>query len=423
MRIAGFLIYIITTRFYFLLVRLLSPFNNKAKLYTSGRKEILSHIRLKTSGDSRAKIWFHCASLGEFEQARPVMEELKKSHQEVAVVVTFFSPSGYEIRKNYQGADYIFYLPDDSRSNARAFIETIQPVAAIFTKYEFWYFYLLELHRKKIPVLLISALFRKEQLFFKPYASFYKGMLHLFTHIFTQNETSVEILKQAGITQASKAGDTRFDRVWQTSLAAEKIDKIARFKGDNKLIVAGSSYPAEEGMLAGCNALRIHRLKLLIAPHEISEARISDIEKTFAAYRTSRFSRFENEIDIDVLIMDNVGMLASAYSYANVALVGGGFGQKGLHNILEPATFGIPVFYGPNNHDKFPEALALAKSGGGFIINNANELNHLLTDMVSNQQFCKQAGENSRNFIEQNRGATQHILLHPIFNRLLYKQK
>lgn len=415
----GFLLYILATNLYFGLLKIIAPFHKKAKLYVTGRKHLIKKIEEELIKDLRDKCWFHCASLGEFEQARPVMEVFKKQKPELAIVLTFFSPSGYEIRKNTPHADYVYYLPNDNALNAKRFIAAINPVVAIFTKYEFWYFYISKLYKLKIPQVLISARFRKEQIFFQWYGTFFSRILQMFHFIFTQDENSVNLLQSIGITNCKKAGDTRFDRVVQTAATAANIDKLETFKEQKLLLVAGSSYAAEEEMLAYAIRNLNGELKVLIAPHEISEARLLSIEKTFKTLGTQRFSSFDTGKQASVLIMDNIGMLAAAYKSADIALVGGGFGTKGLHNILEPATFGVPVIYGPLNHDKFPEATELLHAGGGFIVSDNASMLNLLADFTTHTAKRKLAGKLAQSYVQNNQGATDLIMELPLFKKLL----
>lgn len=422
MSFVGLFLYALATQSYFLMLRLVAFTHPKARLYVDGRKNLIKQIEQQLKNEKRQMIWFHCASLGEFEQARPLMERVKKENSNLALILTFFSPSGYEYKKNYPGADYIFYLPDDGPRNAARVVGLFNPVAAVFTKYEFWYYYLSQLKKQAIPCLLISASFRPNQLFFKWYGQFYLQMLRLFNHIFTQNQASVELLTKAGITHCSMAGDTRFDRVWETAQQAIQMENIAQFKNNHLLLVAGSSYAEEEKLLAGLTVCKQQKVKLVIAPHQIAESRIREIEQTFAHLGTQRFSDFNPLSDSRVLIIDNIGLLATLYSYADMALVGGGFGHKGLHNILEPATFGIPVMYGPLNHDKFMEAKLLQQTGGGFVVQDFDSLDQLTQRLTNDEGFRRNSGQQSAHFIQSNTGASVKILQHPVFNSLLYKK-
>jgi 3-deoxy-D-manno-octulosonic-acid transferase len=421
MRGASLLLYIIATNFYFGLLRIIAPVNKKASLYVNGRKKLLENIEAQLMNDNREKCWFHCASLGEFEQARPVMEAFKKQNPNLAIVLTFFSPSGYETRKHTPVADYVFYLPDDQAGNASRFITAINPVAAVFTKYEFWYFYINELRKRELPLVLISARFRKDQIFFKWYGNFFKRILQMFHFIFTQDENSVHLLRNYGIANSKKAGDTRFDRVIQTARTASAIDKLEAFKQHKLLLVAGSTYTAEEEILAYAMGKINAEMKILIAPHEISENRILAIEKTFKDLVTQRYSTFDAGKPSNVLIMDNIGMLAAAYKSGDIALVGGGFGTKGMHNILEPATFGVPVIYGPLNHDKFPEAKELIETGGGFKVTDKESMLHLLNDFTASADRRKSAGNLARSYIQNHQGATEVIMELSLFKKLLTK--
>lgn len=418
----GLLLYILATNLYFDLLKIIAPFHKKANLYVTGRKHLLEKIEEELVSDPKDKCWFHCASLGEFEQARPVMEAFKKQKPELAIVLTFFSPSGYEVRKNTPLADYVFYLPNDNARNAQRVIAAINPVVAIFTKYEFWYFYISKLYKLKIPLVLISARFRKEQIFFQWYGAFYSRILQMFHFIFTQDENSIDLLQRNGIANCKKAGDTRFDRVAQTAATAAAIDKIEAFKAQKLLLVAGSSYAAEEEMLAYAISNLNGELKVLIAPHEINETRLLNIEKTFKVSGTQRYSSFDAGKQAGVLIMDNIGMLAAAYKSADIALVGGGFGTKGLHNILEPATFGVPVIYGPLNHDKFPEATELLHAGGGFIVSDNASMLALLSDFYASADKRKSAGKLAQSYVQNNQGATDLIMQLPLFKKLLIKE-
>jgi 3-deoxy-D-manno-octulosonic-acid transferase len=365
---------------YTLLVNIAALFNGKAALFINGRKGLLDHIELVVAHDKRSKIWFHCASLGEFEQARPVIEQLRSSHPTHAIVITFFSPSGYEIRKNYAGADYIFYLPLDTPQNAKRFVLAINPVLVFFVKYEIWYHYLKALHSNKIPVVLISANFRPNHIYFKSYGTFFKKMLFLFEHIFCQNEASFDLLHANGINRTSISKDTRFDRVFAHSKQALQIAPAEDFTNNHNVLIAGSSYEPEEEMIA--EVMRhFPEWKIIIAPHHIAHQRIESIQKRFAAYGVTTFSELSlhpHQSDRRVLIMDNIGMLSSLYQYADIAFIGGGFGNTGLHNTLEAAVFGMPILFGPNNHKKFPEALDMIKAGVGFSISHHQQLEALL---------------------------------------------
>ena len=350
---------------------------------------------------NRHRILFHCASLGEFEQARPVIEEFRQLNPEWFVVVSFFSPSGYEIRRNYAKADYICYLPLDTPANARRFASILKADIAVFVKYEFWYNTLSELKISGTKLVLIAGRFRNNHLFFKPYGSWFEKQLRRFDFLHVQDEESIKLLNSIGITATEVSGDPRFDRVSQNAANAAKMDVIETWLSGRKCVVAGSTWEPDENLLLPWK----YEQALIIAPHEIGELGLKRIE-TKSGRKTVRYSELlvNPELKSDVLIIDNIGMLMRIYAYAHWAWVGGGFGS-GLHNILEPAAFGVPVFFGPE-HAKFPEADALIKSGGGFSIRSKNELNALIVD----QKLIASAGIASAKFVETGKGATSKII-------------
>ncbi len=341
------LLYTIALRLYALIIKVVALRNPKARQWAEGRKAIFQRIREKIEENTSPIVWFHSASLGEFEQARPVIEQFRGQYPAYKILLTFFSPSGYEVRKNYAGADYVFYLPLDSRKNARQFISMIKPKAAFFAKYEFWYYYLTELRQQAIPVLSFSAIFRPQQAFFKPYGGFFRGILRNFTHVFVQNEESKQLLNSIGLRNVTVAGDTRFDRVSTVASQRKEIPVVAAFKGDHKLLVIGSSWMQDMDVVIPMLNRFPHPLKVVIAPHELHQDEMQRLEKELKG-KIVRFSQVQVESvhNADVLIIDNIGMLSSIYSYADFAYIGGGFG-KGIHNILEAATFGMPVFSDP----------------------------------------------------------------------------
>jgi len=393
---------------YFLLILLSSPFNKKAKLWIKGRKNIFK--RLAENIDSSSKIaWFHCASLGEFEQGRPVIEEFKKKYNTYKILVTFFSPSGYEIRKNYKEADYIFYLPVDFKCNVKKFIKIVNPQIAFFVKYEFWYNYLNELNNSKVPTYIFSANFRKEQIFFKSYGEFYKNMLKYFNHIFVQNENSLQLLQTIGINNITISGDTRFDRVYTIAQNSTQLPLIEIFKQNKLLFIAGSTWEKDAEILIKYINSTKNNIKFIIAPHEISNSNIeqiySSVNKKVVKYSEAK----ENDIaDYSVLIIDNIGMLSSLYKYAEIAYIGGGFG-KGIHNLLEAATFGMPVIFGPNHH-KFVEATDLIKMGAGFEISGYDDFCAKINEFIDNPTKLSDASFNAKSYVERNIGATKRIL-------------
>ncbi|MFA6275758.1 MAG: glycosyltransferase N-terminal domain-containing protein [Pedobacter sp.] len=408
-------IYTIGIVIYGLVLRLASLFNAKAKLFVAGRKNIFQKIQQKINSNDNP-IWFHFASLGEFEQGRPVLEKLKANDPSQKIVVTFFSPSGYEIRKNYALAD-VFYLPLDTSSNAKKFINSINPKFAVFTKYEFWYHYFNELHEKQIPLYLISGIFRPNQVFFKWYGSFYRGILKLVTHFFVQNEESVSLLKSIGINHVSLSGDTRFDRVYENALQPKKLSEIENFLGNSPTFIAGSTWPEDEKLLVSLIE-KYPDWKFIIAPHEIGQSHIEEIESLFPkAIKFSNLNIMISEIhDISpeaaytldsshkILIIDNIGLLSSLYQYAKVAYIGGGFGA-GIHNTLEAAAFGLPVIFGPK-YDKFQEAKDLITIGAAKSVTTSNELIRAFEFFKSNEM----ASADAKKYVEQKKGATEMIV-------------
>jgi 3-deoxy-D-manno-octulosonic-acid transferase len=351
------LIYNLGVFIYQLLIAVVSNFNHKAKLWRDGRKNW--EVRLRSAIKENEKIvWFHCASLGEFEQGRPVIEAFREKYPTAKILLTFFSPSGYEVRKNYSNADYIFYLPIDTRRNAIKFIEIANPVAAIFVKYEFWYHYLNQLKKRSIPTFIISAIFREDQAFFKSYGSWYRKFLSNFQHLFVQNKKSQELLVGIGITNVTIAGDTRFDRVIANSLSTKRIQLFEEFAANSKVLVAGSTWPKDEEILIEYFKENPYNLKLIIAPHEINPQDIERLKERFGS-KSFLYTKPEgvNPKEAKILIIDTIGVLSSAYRYGTISYIGGGFGA-GIHNTLEAAVFGIPVVFGPN-YQRFQEAVEL----------------------------------------------------------------
>lgn len=400
-------IYSAAIRLYGLGIFAASFFNPKARLWIRGRKGIFSRMEEKVKNDR--VIWFHAASLGEFEQGRPVMEEIRHRSPEYKILLTFFSPSGYEIRKNYSGADYVFYLPLDTKQNAARFIALIKPTMAIFIKYEFWYHYLVHLHKNHIPVYLISGIFRPGQIFFQWYGKWFRKMLSYYDHLFVQNQESLALLHSISVHNAIVAGDTRFDRVRQIAASTHEIPVAARFKGDHLCIVAGSTWPGDEDLLIRYINSCDETVKFILAPHEIHEEHIRRIipqlKRPFVRYSEAK----DNTVpDKQVLIIDNIGLLSSLYRYGDVAYIGGGFG-KGIHNILEAATFGLPVLFGPN-YEKFNEAVELTGLGGAVSVAGMEELKTRLNHWLSDKADRLRAGMVSKEFVHRKAGATSAIL-------------
>lgn len=412
------LIYSLGIALYGLAIRLASPFNSKAKLLLAGRgrtKKVLNaainapekcDVRVNTGNEKW--VWFHAASLGEFEQGRPVIEELKKRQPETKVVLTFFSPSGYEIRKNYAGADAILYLPADNRSNAKKFLDAYKPSAAVIVKYEYWYNFLTELKRRDIPTYLISAIFLPTQPFFKWWGGMYREMLQCFTKLFVQDQESLELLETIGVKHAVVTGDTRFDRVEQIAKEAKSIPQVEKFLNGADSVVCGSTWgPDEENLFAYINNYQ-GKFKWIIAPHEIGEGHVSKI-LSLCKKRVARITAMpDNVAECDVLIVDCIGMLSAIYRYGSVSYIGGGFGV-GIHNTLEAAVYGVPVIFGPN-HKKFREALGLIEHGGAFAYKEQSELAELLNTLLANDGITKAAGASARKYVESQLGATPLIV-------------
>ena len=390
------MIYNLIIYLYLLGVAIYSRFNEKVRKMWRGEREAFKILR--------------DASLGEFEQGRPLMEQLRREHPEYKILLTFFSPSGYEVRKNYEGADIITYLPLDTITNARRFLRTIRPVMAFFIKYEFWYNYLHILKHRQVPVFSVSSIFRPDQVFFKWYGRQYSPVLKCFTHFFVQNEVSKELLAKIGITAVSVVGDTRFDRVLQIKEAAKQLPVVEAFtNGAPNVFVAGSSWPPDEEIFI--KYFNAHKdWKLIIAPHVIGEDHLKQIERLLEGRRVVRYTEAEktNALgDAEVLIINCFGLLSSIYHYGNVAYVGGGFGV-GIHNLLEAAVWDVPVFFGPNNQ-KFQEAQGLKKSGG-FEINNYEEFAAQMDRFAADKACLKEQGQKAGQFVQGLSGATQKVL-------------
>ena len=402
-----------------------SLFNEKVRKMWRGEREAIRILKEKV--DPNAKyVWFHAASLGEFEQGRPLIEQLRQDHPEYKILLTFFSPSGYEVRKNYAGADIICYLPLDTITNARRFLRTIRPVMAFFIKYEFWYNYLHILKHRGVPVYSVSSIFRPGQIFFRWYGRQYSHVLKCFTHFFVQNEISKELLGTIGITNVSIVGDTRFDRVLQIKAAAKQLPIVEAFLSQPKsgaaesgsaeapkVFVAGSSWPPDEDIFIPF--FNEHRdWKLIIAPHVIGEEHLKQIESKLAGRKVARYSSLEDpenpEIpdNLEVLIIDCFGLLSSIYHYADVTYVGGGFGV-GIHNTLEAAVWDVPVIFGPNN-ERFQEAQGLKACGGGYEITGADDFRRIMQRFIDTPQTITEAGRQSGAFVQQMTGATKKVL-------------
>jgi len=393
---------------YHLGIRLYAVFNEKASKWVKGRRNLLKQIEIEFK-QAENLLWVHCASLGEFEQGKPVIEKLKERDSDLKVLITFFSPSGYEVRKNYSGAEYVFYLPFDSKRNASKFLDIINPKFAVFIKYEFWYHFLHTLNSRSIPTYLVSARFREEQIFFKPYGGFFRKILTNYNKIFVQDSASIELLSKIGIETGLVSGDTRFDRVMETKANLKQVDGISLFKGKSKILIAGSTWPDDEKIILPFINSESCDLKFIIAPHEIDKVHIEKIQLGLKV-KTILYSEIDkiNVQGAKVLIIDNIGLLSDIYQYGDIAYVGGAF-KGALHNILEPATFGIPVVFGPE-YKKFPEASELLELGGAFSVSNVDDFYKRINFFLSDPYVVKIASEICKNFVQKNAGATEIIV-------------
>lgn len=442
------LLYDIGMRGYSLAAKIAAPFNDKAKLFCKGRKGLLARIVQTVKSDAPI-VWFHASSVGEFEQARPIIEWYKANAPQYRILLTFFSPSGYELRKNYDMADWVFYLPIDTSSNARRFVEAVKPQKAIFIKYEFWYNYLTTLKRFGAEVYIVSAIFRRSQPFFKWYGSLFRKMLGTYSHLFVQDENSAALLAEVGIKEnVTISGDTRFDRVYKITKSSNNLPLVDAFvrvgmpssfagitpaaqavtttKTTNSLIlVAGSSWPPDEALIARILE-NFSKIRLVLAPHEIGKDHLTAIERTFSIYNPVRYTqlneRFVNSAEGSeereaickqlscsrVLIIDCIGILSSIYKYGHVAYIGGGFGV-GIHNILEAATYGIPIIFGPN-YKKFKEARDLIALGGATSIENCSGLYDITNKFVNNRSVIAEKGAVCKNYVLSNIGATRKVV-------------
>ena len=404
-------LYNLVIKNYFLGIRIAALFQKKAKKWVDGRRGLFEKLEEDFAfqkRDPQTVIWFHCASLGEFEQGRTVIEALKKERPAFKILLTFFSPSGYEIRKNYPMADWVYYLPSDSKGNAFRFIKIVRPALVVFVKYEFWFHFLSELRNNKIPILLIAAFFRKSQPFFSWYGALHRQMLGCFSNIFVQDENSVELLKSIGLNTMLLAGDPRIDRVLDIASAGKHFPEIAQFCGDSPVLVAGSTWPKDEELLFYLtNQPIFKRWKMILAPHDTSPKRIQELKALFKDRSVVHSNLDTKRSDEDILIIDSIGKLAWLYRYGRVAYIGGGFGES-IHNTLEPMAFHLPVIYGPR-YTKFVEAITMAKAGGHFPIRTAQQLASELKMLQEFQHFTD-AKKAVTCYMELNKGATKTIV-------------
>jgi 3-deoxy-D-manno-octulosonic-acid transferase len=390
-------------------LKIIALFSPKIKLFTEGRKNVFAILEEKIKPEDKT-IWFHSASLGEYEQGLPVIEKIKEKYPSHKIIVTFFSPSGYEVRKNNTVADVTIYLPLDTKRNAKKFLKLAHPELAFFIKYEFWLNYLSELEKSKTPTYLISGIFRDSQMFFKWYGGFYRKALKAFTYFFVQNESSKQKIEAIGFHNVMVSGDTRFDRVNAILERDNTLDFIENFKNNQTTIIIGSSWPKDESLVAEYINGAPENVKFIIAPHNIKEEQIANL-KSQITKSVILFSEKENaDLSMyNVFIIDTIGLLTKIYSYGTIAYVGGGFGNPGIHNILEPATFGLPIVIGPN-YSNFAEAVQLVALGGCLVISSQEELRQNLDRLIKDKNFLNEKGQICRSFIQENKGATNSIM-------------
>ena len=393
-------------RLYLLAVVVMSVFSRKARAWHHGRHGLIRSME-QAGKDNRPVAWFHCASLGEFEQGRPIMEAFRTQHPGHAILLTFFSPSGYEIRKGYEGADHVFYLPADTMTNARKFLDIWNPDIAVFIKYEYWFNYLSQLKNRGIPVVVASAVFRRGQHFFQPYGWWFRKHLGYVSHFYVQNEQAEKLLRGIGLQQVSISGDTRFDRVVTIAEKSPDIPDIKAFTKKKPALVAGSTWEADEKILAAAKR-DFPQLNMIIAPHQITEKGIQRLLRVFDGH-VVRYSEATGDLPDgkDVLVIDGIGLLSSLYRYGRIAYIGGGFGI-GIHNILEAATFGLPIIFGPR-YQKFNEANDLIRLGGAFPVSSAHELIDRINELMQNQTSLLHASGISKEYVINNTGATTII--------------
>jgi 3-deoxy-D-manno-octulosonic-acid transferase len=402
------LLYDLGIRIYYLLILLVSLFNEKARQWIRGRKGLMKKIE-STIDPALPLIWFHCSSLGEFEQGRPLIESIRKRDPGRNILLTFYSPSGYEIRKDYPGADFVFYLPLDTRRNARRFFSLLNIEKAYFIKYEFWYHLLTRLKAENKPAYLVSGIFRKEQVFFRSWGKWFRKILACFDHLFVQQQSSLDLLESVGIQNVSLTGDTRFDRVRAIVQGIKKDPRFTAFTGSTPTIIAGSTWPQDEEFLVRYINQTDRQIKWIIAPHEIHESGITrlagQIHKKYQRYTSLTDSELPQTV---VIIVDIIGILSSLYQYGRVAYIGGGFG-KGIHNTLEAATFGLPVIFGPK-YQKFQEAVDLVATDAAFPVHDYTAFDSVLSNLLDDPLLLSASGESAKQLVMTNLGATEQIL-------------
>jgi len=416
-------VYSFSVILYYWTVKIASLFNEKARLWVNGRKNGLDEIALDLDYEA-TYVWFHCASLGEFEQGRPVIEKFRKENPGIKIVLTFFSPSGYQIRKDYPLVDHVFYMPLDTKENARRFVDYVNPRMAVFVKYEYWFNHLDALHEKNIPIVFISSIFRPGQMFFSWWGGWFRKQLKRITYFFVQDKKSRDLLYSIGINNVVVSGDTRFDRVFDISKSPSRFEKVESFIQGSVIFMAGSTWPADEQMIVPFINQYEGDLKFIIVPHEIHENHIArlkkDINKSAVLYSQYSFDGFK---DAKVLIIDQMGMLSSLYQYASIAYIGGGFG-KGIHNTLEAAAFGMPVLFGPN-YRKFAEAADMVSFGCAFPVKSKEQFMQVTEKLISDYNLLKEASDIAKQYVVMKRGATNTILvfLNTIINPGNFKSK
>lgn len=402
-------LYSIIIRFYQVAIILASNWNRKAQLWYTGRKQVWNDLQNHLKNNQQPVIWFHAASLGEFEQGRPLIEAIRKQYPQYQIILTFFSPSGYEYKKDYKGADWIGYLPMDSKSNAERWYNMLQPAMVVFIKYEFWYFYLMGANKRNIPLFLVSAIFRKDQPFFHWYGALHRKMLGTYSHIFVQNHRSMQLIRAyVNESKISVAGDTRFDRVEEVAKNPMPLEEIARFCGEHKVVVAGSTWKADDEMLCHFANSNDH-FRYIIAPHDVEATRIEEMLLLYHSAQTYSSYLAKPDNTKHILIIDSVGLLNQLYRFATIAWIGGGFNKEGVHNVLEAAVFGKPVVMGPI-YDKYAEAVELVECGGATIINDSNDIDLMLLHLLNNEEDYFKQSMAAGLYIKSKTGATKRIL-------------
>jgi len=401
-------LYNLSIRLFTLVLMIAWPFSAKARKWIRGRRKVLARLQAQIVGDEPI-IWFHCASLGEFEQGRPLIEAIHDQYPGHKILLTFFSPSGYEVRKHYGLADYVSYLPADTPRNARRFIEIVNPDLVIFVKYEFWLNYLRVIGERNIPLLLVSGIFRPGHRFFRWYGAIFREGLRAFHHLFVQDEDSLKLLADIGVQNVTVSGDTRFDRVDAIARNPLPLTEISAFCGENKIVIGGSLWPPDEDVIHGYIKSRPDRVRFILAPHEVSPGHTGHLLKKYQG-RAVSLSRWlqKPEGDFDILVIDSIGILSSVYQFGHVAFIGGGYG-KGIHNILEAAVFGLPVFFGPN-YKKFREARALIELGGAFAVAKKEDFAENVVRLVEDDDYRDTVSRICRDYVQERCGATTTIL-------------